>query len=123
VGAWSRPTQNTTLPDTIRLDTARATITPQSRAWRVLSPANNAQRAYWKPTSGSRVYLVWERESAPDVAVSGGGVTTQRAYVTISATIDDTSLSGTARGSLYESLTPPPTASVNGHRIDCPTQS
>ena len=119
LGQWSRPTQHAGLPDTIQLDTARAVDQARSSVWRVLSPPGSALRAYWVPTSQNRVRLIWERESGSGAA-SGDRVPPQRMYVSIIATIEGASLRGTARGSLFESLTPPPSASVRGHRIECP---
>lgn len=105
IGDWSRPVASDGLPDTIRLDTARAYVTPESKDWRVLSPTGNADRAYWLPRSGNSVWLVWERE--------------REFHVSIRATVEGSALRGVATGSMYEHLTPEPTAPVRGHRVEC----
>ena len=76
------------------------------------------------PTSPSQVDLVWDRESPTDVVVFGNdGVRSRPVHaVVITATIVDGLLRGIARGSLHESLTPPPVAVVKGHRIECPAE-
>jgi hypothetical protein len=104
VGRWSRPVANAGVPDTIRLDTARTFVTEQPSEWRVLLPAGYARNAFWMPASQYAVRLIWKREFG----------------IQIRATIEGPSLQGVAYGSMDELSTPAPTATVKGHRIDCP---